>query len=374
MNVARSPYNIEVDLTGVSGVTGSKVELFLWTTGSQPPDPQYTLSKLIPSSNNLKMYYNISPYVREYFNFSNWANGGTAPYNNYDTDISSNYKVNVLFKTYKKLTNGTYSILTTSSELDFMDGFNYYMEGFNTISSTVFLSEGTYFYNYDSGQLNTVVTNMAGSFEVELAVNDVIRYTNLVTGAVNNFTATTAGIKTFSRVYLPNLSQGNKVEFLGGGSAVRWTGTFKPQCEPKYSPVVVDFINRYGSWARIFFQKAKTRNIEVKADSYKVNPSVLPYVSTNAGQVREFNKNGKETIKLNTGFVNDLYGEYIQELLLSEKVMLYDPEQKDGLAAAAYTPVIPKEKTLLKQKGINDGTINYTLSFDFAYDVISNVV
>jgi len=370
MNVARSPYNVPVDLTGVSGVTGSKVELFLWTTGSQPPDPQYTLSKLIPSSNNLKMHYNISPYVREYFTFTNWQN----VYNSYDLDISASTKVNVLFKTYKKLTNGTYSILDTSSELDFMDGFNYYMEGFNTISSTVFLSEGTYFYNHDSSQLTTAVVNMAGSFDVELAVNDVIRYTNLSTGSVQNITATSAGIKTFSRVYLPNLSQGNKVEFLGGGSAVRWTGTFKPQCEPKYSPVAVDFINRYGSWARIFFQKAKTRNIEVKADTYKVNPSVLPYVSTNEGQIREFNKNGKETIKLNTGFVNDLYGEYIQELLLSEKVMLYDPEQKDGLATAAYTPVIPKEKTLLKQKGINDGTINYTLSFDFAYDVISNVV
>ena len=370
MNVARSPYNIEVDLTGVSGVTGSKVEVFLWNTGSQPASPQYTLSKLIPASDNLKMYYNISPYVREYFTFTNWPN----VYNSYDTDISTSFKVNVVFKKYKKLTDGSYTLLSTSSALDFMDGYNYYMEGFNTISSTVFLSEGTYFYNHDSGQVNTVITNMAGSFDVDLAVSDAIRYTNLSTGAVNTVTATAAGVKTFSRVYIPNIAVGNKVEFLGGGSAVRWTGTFKPQCEPKYSPVAVDFINRYGSWARIFFQKAKTRNIEVKADSYKVNPSVLPYVSTNEGQIREFNKNGKESIKLNTGFVNDLYGEYIQELLLSEKVMLYDPQQEDGLNAAAYTPVIPKEKTLLKQKGINEGTINYTLSFDFAYDVISNVV
>lgn len=370
MNVARSPYNIEIDLTGVSGVTGSKVELFLWNTGSQPASPQYTLSKLIPASNNLKMYYNISPYVREYFTFTNWQN----VYNSYDVDINTNYKVNVLFKTYKKLTNGTYSILTTSGLLDFMDGFNFYMEGFNTFNSTVFLSEGTYFYNNDSSLLTTSIINMAGSFDAELEIADAIRYTNLSSGATHTVTATSDGIKTFSRVYLPYLADGNKVEYLGGGTAVRWTANFKPQCEPKYSPVAVDFINRYGSWSRIFFQKAKTRNIEVNADTYKVNPSVLPYVPTSEGQIREFNKNAKETIKLNTGFVNDLYGEYIQELLLSEKVMLYDPEQKDGLFAAAYTPVIPKDKTLLKQKGINKGTINYTLSFDFAYDVISNVV
>ena len=57
ITLSRSPYIIEIDETGQ---TGSKIELFLWTTGSQPASPQYTLSKKIPSSNNIKTYYNIS--------------------------------------------------------------------------------------------------------------------------------------------------------------------------------------------------------------------------------------------------------------------------------------------------------------------------
>ena len=173
---------------------------------------------------------------------------------------------------------------------------------------------------------------------------------------------------------LPYIADGNKVEYLVSGTSVRWTAYFRPQCEPKYSPVAVDFINRYGSWARIFFQKAKTRNVNVKAETYKVNPSTLPAYPSSDGQVREFNKNGTESIKLNTGWVNDLYGEYIQELLLSEKVMLYDPEQKDGLFTAVYTPVNVQTKSLLKQRGINKGVINYELTFDFAYDLIQTVV
>ena len=56
MNLARSPYIIEID---ESGQTGSKIELFLWNTGTQPTDPQYTLSKLIPASNKPETYYNI---------------------------------------------------------------------------------------------------------------------------------------------------------------------------------------------------------------------------------------------------------------------------------------------------------------------------
>ena len=368
ITLSRSPYIIEIDETGQ---TGSKIELFLWTTGSQPASPQYTLSKKIPSSNNIKTYYNISPYVKEYYNFTNWANGGTEPYNSYDLDISTNYIVNYTLKQYKEV-SGTYTLLSTTTS-QFMDGYNYYMEGFNTISNTVMLSEGRYFYNYESGVGTSLPQTMAGSFDVDLAATDAIKYTNLVTGATNTVTATTAGVKTFSRVYLPNLSQGNKVEYLGGGTAVRWTGYFEPQCEPKYTPVAVDFINRYGSWARIFFQKAKTRNISVQADNYKVNPSALPYVPTSEGQVKEFNKNGKETIKLNTGWVNDLYGEYIEELLLSEKVMLYDPEKLYN-NTAKYTPVNVQSKSLLKQKGINKKVINYELTFEFAFDLINNVV
>ena len=372
INLSRSPYIIEIDETGQ---TGSKIELFLWTTGAAPNPatdaPQYTLSKKIPASNNIKTYYNISPYVKEYYNFTNWANGGTEPYNSYDLDISTNYIVNYIVNQYKEV-SGTYTLLSTTQS-QYMDGYNYYMEGFDTINNTVLLSEGRYFYNYDSGVGTSLPQTMAGSFDVHLAATDAIKYTNLVTGATNTVTATTAGVKTFSRVYLPNLSQGNKVEYLAGGSAVRWTGYFEPQCEPKYTPVTIDFINRYGSWARIFFQKAKTRNISVQADNYKVNPSALPYVPTSEGQVKEFNKNGKETIKLNTGWVNDLYGEYIEELLLSEKVMLYDPEKLYN-NTAKYTPVNVQSKSLLKQKGINKKVINYELTFEFAFDLINNVV
>ena len=71
INLSRSPFIIEIDETGQ---TGSKIELFLWTTGSQPASPQYTLSKKIPASNNINTYYDISPYVKEYYTFGKWDN------------------------------------------------------------------------------------------------------------------------------------------------------------------------------------------------------------------------------------------------------------------------------------------------------------
>ena len=360
MNLSRSPYIIEIDETLQ---TGSKIELFLWNTGSVPASPQYTLDKLIPASNSTATYYNISPYVREYYNFATWQN----IYNTYDTDTSTNYVVQYQAKKYK-LVGGTYT-LVSSEQGEFMDGFNYYMDSYNGTAPLVLLSEGTYFYNHDGAILTSLPNNMAGSFDVDLEIGDIIRYTNLDSGTVNDFTATASGMKTFSRVYLPNIADGNKVELIQTLAGLRWTGYFKPQCEPKYSPVAVDFINRFGSWSRIWFQKAKSRSIAVNTNEYKFNPAVLPFTPSDNGQIKEFNTNGKETIKLNTGWVNDLYGEYIQELMLSERVTLLDYDYNTD-----YTPVKIKTKSLEKQKGINKGTINYTLEFEFAFDLINTVV
>ena len=65
---ARSPYIVEISETGQDG---SKLEVFIWNgTGAAPASPTYTLTKLIPASNNVKTYYNISPYIREYLSWN----------------------------------------------------------------------------------------------------------------------------------------------------------------------------------------------------------------------------------------------------------------------------------------------------------------
>ena len=362
MNLSRSPYIIEVD---DATQTGSKIELFLGADVGTA-NPSYTLSKLIPASNNTKTFYNISPYVREYYSFTTWQNAtGLA----YGIDTSTDYLVDYEVKTYNFI-GGSY-VLDTTETGTFVDGFNYYMDGYNATTPIALLDEGTYFYNYDSTIPTTQGNGLWGSFDCELSIGDVVKYTDLVTGATFTETATTDGVKSYARAYLTYAPNGNKVEILLGGTTERWTAYFKPQCEPKYQPVVVDFINRYGSWSRIFFQKVKKRSINVKTNEYKFNPSELPYYPnlSGDGQFKEFNINAKETIKLNTGWVNDDYGDYLQQMLLSEKVLLLDYEVNTN-----YTPVKAKTKSLQKQVGINDGMINYEMEFEFAYDLINNVV
>ena len=56
-------------------------------------------------------------------------------------------------------------------------------------------------------------------------------------------------------------------------------------------------------------------------------------------------------------------------MFLSEYVTICDFENNEDYAAVKVKP-----SSLKKQVGINDGMINYTLEFEFAYDMINTVI
>ena len=77
--------------------------------------------------------------------------------------------------------------------------------------------------------------------------------------------------------------------------------------------------------------------------------------------MKSFNVNGKDSIKLNTGWVNESYSEVIKQLMLSETIRIDD------------VPVNITSKSSPMKKGINDKNINYEVSFMYAFDSINNI-
>ena len=68
MIFARSPYIITID-EGAQEAT--RLELFIWNgTGAAPAAPTYLLGGKVPSINNVETFYNIAPFIREYFDFT----------------------------------------------------------------------------------------------------------------------------------------------------------------------------------------------------------------------------------------------------------------------------------------------------------------
>lgn len=346
---ARSPFIIEINETSQ---TSSKIEIFLWNgTGSAPTDPTYTLSKAIPSSTNLQTLYNVSPYIREYFRF-------TSPSLNYNVTnqtLTSLSYCNVKIKRYKN----TGTLLDTTTYYAF-DGYGEYTNGYNYDRGAYLLDEGTYYYYYDSDL--TASNTRVGDVTFEATASGKVKYTNLVSGATYTATGLTAGLRTQFRVYPTYWSSGNKMEILDSSNNVLRTYYFRPIEECKYTPIPIDFINKFGAWQREWFFKASNDFMELSNTEYNLMPQTLVNFNTYEGQTKTFNSNIKESIRVNTGWVNEDFKNTIQEILLSEKILI------DSL------PMRCKTKSLEKFKSINSKTINYTLEFDYNYNTLNNVI
>ena len=69
---ARSPYIISIN---EASQVSTKIELFIsFGALGGSPTLSYTLSKAIPASNAPTTYYDIAPYIREYFDHTAYSN------------------------------------------------------------------------------------------------------------------------------------------------------------------------------------------------------------------------------------------------------------------------------------------------------------
>lgn len=345
----RSPYIIEIN---ESGQTSSKIDIYLWNgAGAAPSTPTYTVSKLTPSATNLKCLYNISNYIKEYINHNTLS----INYNSNNLLSNTNQWCNVVVKRYKN----TGTLLNTTTYRAF-NGYSFYKLGANYDYGSYYLDEGTYNYHYNSA--STVDVIRAGHFSAYLLNGYKVKYTDLVTAATVTNTMSANGVYDIYKVYPLYWEHGNKVEITTGGGGVLKTYYFKPIEECKYTPVAIDFVNKFGTWQREFFFKAKKTNFSTNSTEYKTLQSSITSYNQKQAQFSNYNINGQVSNTYNTGWVNEIFGETIKQILLSEKIIV------DG------TVRILKTRELVIQSHINEKLINYTLDFKDAFDTINNVL
>ena len=361
----RSPFIIEVD---DPTQTGSKVEIFIYKANVSPPaTPTYTLSKLIPASNNTVTLYNLSPYIRE--NITHPTSPNNAATNLQATPVEEYTIVDVY--TYN-LIGGTY-VAQFSGNYRALDGFGYYETGINpdySFGQAVVLADEMNYNYYYNPAYPTTAESLAGTITAYLPTNFIVKYTGLQTGTIFTFSTTTTNVFDLYRVPPSMISEGAEVQFSTAPtpfSFIFWTGTFRPIEECKYEPIVLDFINKYGGWQRETFFKASYENLEVQSTPYNFMMPIenLTY-DVKEGQKQIFNNNGGIKYKVNSGWVDETFNENLQQLLLSERVLWVKGNTK--------LPIRINTKSLNKEKNINNKKINYSLEFEMAFDTINNVI
>lgn len=357
---ARSPFSAVIN---VAGQIETKVELYLWNKPDTiPAVPNYTFSSKIVSVENPIGVYNLANEIQEFLTAIMPTTNGTI-----NQQESRAMWCNVQVKTYYKtgvdfVLNQTLNYVAVNAYRNYQDG----LQNTNTVTAAVpyFLCNevsieqnlpiGTYDANYKYPFIDLLVDKDLLSGNILVTNGESIENYNLTTGT---------GIDMY------------RIPVLTVGTALANSYTFRIYndstkivqkkvnliCEVKYTPMLLSFIGKHGGWEHIYCFKAKEESIEVKDLEFKSNQNYFTFDS-NIGQRQTYNLNGKKSIKVNTGFVEESTNILVEQLYLSETVTL------DGL------PVLLKGKSTVMKQAIKEKNINYTFEFDYNFNLINDFI
>ena len=145
------------------------------------------------------------------------------------------------------------------------------------------------------------------------------------------------------------------------------TVTIKRICEPKFTPIKVTFVNKFGALQDLWFDKKNVESLSVKRESFKRSTlnSINGSYNVHKHTKRVLDVTGSEAITMNTGFVDEGMNEVIKELMLSEQVWV-------RIGATIY-PINVEETSHTYKTSVNDKLINHTIKFNYAFDLINNI-
>jgi hypothetical protein len=330
----RSPYFIEVD---EAGQTGAKIEIFLWNKGTtEPIIPNYTLTKNIASASQTLIAWNVANYAKEYIQ-------PIAPVSiSVPTEENVNTWCYMKIKTYKLVTTAE-TFIDTETFVCF-NGYTQYLDGYNQSDvDTVIPLVNT----------NIKLTTFSGFNYINVWIEENEDFTWSSPTSVSFFTPTSEGLWKLPYDY-DNYSLFIGLEAIFGI-------TTEQLCEVKYTPITCKFINRFGGWQFLTFFKANSSSIDVTSKDFDTLPSSINY-NVLQGSKKIFNSQGKQKIKCNTGWVDENYFELIQDLLLSETVLLDNK------------PVIVKSQSSEYKTILKDKNINYEIEFEYNFGLINDVI
>jgi hypothetical protein len=318
----RSPYFIEIDEPGQAN---AKIEVFLWNKGdTEPTTPIYTLSKDVPNVVQNSISWNVANLAKEFIKpiFPNPVSVPTEE--NPDTWC------------FMKVISYSDNVEVADETFVCLNGYTLYPGGENQSNSNVVVP----------------LVNPAITFQ---KTDTVVPYVNVF---YEQGEYEIIGVGTLS-VGSPTMYKIPLTADLNGDDYYEYYS--EEICEPKYTPIICTYVNRFGGWQYLTFFKASSSSIEVTSKDFNLMPSSIDY-NVYKGQKQRFNFQGKQKVICNTGWVDENYFELIQDLLLSETVLL------------GGQPAIVKSQTSDVKTYIKDKNINYTIEFEYNYGLINDVI
>lgn len=389
----RSPFYIKVYH---SLLFEAKLQLYIYEgvkdTTPDAADLKYTIQKAELEGNNY-VVFEISELVRDYIetkydgeydSYTVWVNPVVTAFQSNGSTISS-----------PTVTPSDYA-----SQFIATDGYGYFEEGINPdFDEGLMMSEGTIYRVNDRSVNIPVSTETTNS--VSFLLNGETVYSKLIDYA-DPANPTTS--ETIQYVASDSNSEADsyKERVLEAGGTFEYNSLLEAFEESfdigavdevyinytndtetktkilkvktfdcsKYEPIRVTFVNKYGALQDLYFTRRSNESINIESSDYKA--SVLDFgnfsYDTSEHQMRTLNLMGKESITLNTDYIDESCNEHIKQLMLSEQVWMTRLTDEEKIV-----PLKVKTQSLQMKKRVNDKLIQYTMEFDVAADKINNI-
>jgi hypothetical protein len=353
----RSPYKILVD-EPTQVYTKCTVDIIDPTFVL--PTKIVVLEKQIPDTVNRECWFNISPYIKD--EIENIAPSAVTPTHE---DVKM-WRLVTVTRYWKVNLNDAWTELA-SQDFVAVNGYNDYLGGYNQSIETdvvyltnpdvnIYRSDNEQYFNIlvdydwnDGFDLFYKYRNLAGTIIEEVkAINLADEVTGIFMMKVP-YRGDVAGQENGNtvQVILDPIDVQPQIYFLNGDDCL-------------YTPIKCSFVNSKGGWQYLTFFKARTDSYEVKSKGFNLLADAVDY-NPLRGQKKEFNFNLMQSVRLNTGWVDENTIELLVELMTSETILL-DNE-----------PAVLKDKSLQKKTRLKDKMINYEMNFEYSFNLINDV-
>ena len=382
----RSPFYIKVSDSSLATAT---LKLYIYEgvkdTTPDAADLKYTITKSELEANNY-VVFEISELIRDYIDvkydgeydsYCVWVNAVITAEDSSGSSISS---PTVLPSNY-------------TNQFVAVEGYGYFEEGVNPEPSRTLLQSNkiiyrpsdynvnipifaedttsvTYFYNNTEIRTDTISDNDNTNQKIQYIYSYVNSDTDTYQERVLNDGGTLEESVCLDR-FLRNVETSPVDKIIINSSGSPEIVKIRTLDCSIYDPIKVTFVNKYGALQDLWFDKKSMNSINVQSNDYKASVmdfSSTPTYDTSAHQNRVLDLVGKESITMNTGYIDEEYNEVFRQLMLSEQVWMTRLTETEEVF-----PLRPKTQSLQFKTRINDKLVNYTVEFDFAFDKINTI-
>ena len=285
-------------------------------------------------------------------------------------------------KTSARQSNGTLIGSVTSTIYLAQEGFNKFNEGVNYITQPILMISNTY-YEYHKGSSIRLPINKERVVSIAYKLNGS-------TISTQSFTDSGSQSQKIGYTNVTTTTQKYDELLVTYDTSLTTSYTLKEVEECKYPVQKITFLNRWGALQDLFFHKKSVNSLDTSRETFNrsifkarnvskefvtpeeggsevcVETITFNTYSTTAHAKKVHNANGKESVVLNSGFVDERMNLYFEELMVSEYIWLTDDQN-------VIYPVCITDTNFTHKTGLNDRLINYTMNFEKAFDFVNNI-